>query len=408
MRYVVMYNREWVKPNMNLNTINKDSKCIVSLVNSGILEVDFYKYSINFYDAAECIIRFLLEEAAENKDIAKLDLWYFAMVYLYRHSLELLLKACIFKSVKDNTKKIIVENIRHDLKQAFEQITVSYNLSIQDDSNAKWLNDYLSDISKLDKESDVFRYPFGIKFKTYFQTQKNISLVATHANMNKAFNIIKDIYNNGILTKNYYYDYPPELIIEGGNYYQQSVIGYKYSANSFYPYFSSYYEVGGFLKNLIISKNKINIFIPMCYLYRNAIELALKRMIIEDSNINIEKATKILQRKKHSILALWNSIASEVDEYIDVPDGDTSVEDAINLIHLIHNFDKHSDMFRYPCDKKLNSYFLQEKDFDVKNVASCIEGLCNFLDSIDGMLLSIKEYEADMMAEMSGYYDYYE
>ena len=49
----------------------------------------------------------------------------------------------------------------------------------------------------------------------------------------------------------------------------------------------------------------------MCYVYRNAIELALKRLIIEDSYIDEYSALKIAKKKKHSILGLWNSIKDE-------------------------------------------------------------------------------------------------
>ena len=63
------------------------------------------------------------EDAAENGDIAKRDLWYFAMVYLYRQSIELLLKANIFKIViSENDRKSIIGDIRHDLKQGYDKM----------------------------------------------------------------------------------------------------------------------------------------------------------------------------------------------------------------------------------------------------------------------------------------------
>lgn len=63
------------------------------------------------------------EEAAERGDIAKLDLWYFAMVYLYRQSIELLLKANIFKLViSDQDRKRIIGDVRHDLKQGYDKL----------------------------------------------------------------------------------------------------------------------------------------------------------------------------------------------------------------------------------------------------------------------------------------------
>lgn len=408
MERKIMIDYKWVRPDMDLYHIGGNNEYLITVANSGNLETDFYVYSQSFYEAAENVIHYLGEEAAEKQDIAKLDLWYFAMVYLYRQSLELLLKAGIFQTITDNVdRKNIVGNIRHDLKQAYEKLIEVKGLSISDNENGKWLMDYLSDISRIDRESDMFRYPFGNNLKVLFDRQTNISLVATHDNMNKAFSIIKGIYDTGDILEQEIEAYEPHLIIEGGHYYQQSVVGYKYSQHAFYPYYSSYEEVGNFLKGVIMAEKKANLFMPMCYLYRNAVELGLKRLIIEDSHIGNSKALKIVRKKKHSILGLWNSIADEIKEYANAPEDDTTLNDSQRYIQTFHNFDQSSDLFRYPCNKNMEPYFLDEKKFDIENVASCFEELCNFLDGVDGMLSAVQDYEAEMAAEMASYYDYY-
>ena len=408
MERKIMIDYKWVRPDMDLYHIGGNNEHIITVVNSGNLETDFYVYSQNFYEAAENVIHYLGEEAAEKQDIAKLDLWYFAMVYLYRQSLELLLKASIFQTITDNTdRKDIVGNIRHDLKQAYEKLIEVKGLEISDNENAKWLRDYLSDITRIDRESDMFRYPFGNNLKALFEKQTNISLVATHDNMNKAYKIIKGIYDTGDILEQEIEAYEPQLIIEGGHYYQQSVVGYKYSQHAFYPYYSSYEEVGNFLKGVIITEKKANLFMPMCYLYRNAVELGLKRLIIEDSHITNSKALKIIRKKKHSILGLWNSIVDEIKEYANAAEDDTTLVDSQQYIQTFHNFDQSSDLFRYPCNKNMESYFLDAKKLDIENVASCFEELCNFLDGVDGMLSAVQDYEAEMAAEMASYYDYY-
>lgn len=402
-----MIDYKWVRPNMDLYHIEKNSNYIITVANSGNLETDFYVYSQNFYEAAENVIHYLGEEAAENQDIAKLDLWYFAMIYLYRQSLELMLKASIFQSITDKAdRKNVVGSIRHDLKQAYEKLVEIKGLTISDNGNGKWLMDYLSDISRVDKDSDMFRYPFGNNLKALFDKQTNISLVATHNNMNKAFSIIKRIYDKGDILEREIEAYKPHLIIEGGHYYQQSVVGYKYSQHAFHPYCSSYKEVGNFLKGVIKSKKKTNLFMPMCYSYRNAVELELKRLIVEDSHIENSKALKIVRKKKHSILGLWNSIADEIKEYANTPKNDTTLTDSQRYIQTFHDFDQSSDLFRYPCNKNMDTYFLGGRNFDIENVASCFEELCNFLDSTDGMLSAVQDYEAETAAEMASYYDY--
>lgn len=389
---------------MSLYHIDKNCPFPITLLNSGDLADDFNKYAENFFDAAESVIHFLGEEAAENGDIAKLDLWYFAMVYLYRQSIELLLKANIFKIViSEYDRKQIIGNVCHDLKQGYDELLELKGLEETDNANANWLWKYLTDISRIDKESDMFRYPFSNNLNILFDKQTHISLAATHDNMNKAYDILSEMYKTGHFTEQEYEAYSPQLIIEGGHYYQQSVVGYKYAQRSFYPYYSSYEEVGNFLKEKILKENKKEFFMPMCYMYRNAVELGLKRIIIEDSHIDRTKALTILQRKKHSILGLWNSIVDEVDQYSNAPDDDTTLVDTTKYIQAFHDFDKSSDLFRYPCNKKMEPYFLDAKKFDIENVASCFEELCNFLDAVDSMLSEIKDYEE----EMASYYDYY-
>jgi len=398
---------KWIRPNMFLYHIDDECEHIVSMLNSGDLTFDFNRYAINFFDAAECVIHYLGEEAAEKQDIAKLDLWYFSMIYLYRQSLELLLKANIFKVVTSNGgRKDIIGEIRHDLQQGFEKLLELMELTTDVNNNAKWLMNYFSDISRIDKESDMFRYPFGSNLNVLFDKQTYISLLATHDNMNKANNILRDIYNYGAFIDQEYEAFSPQLIIEGGNYYQQSVVGYKYAERSFYPYYSSYEEVGNFLKDIILKQNKVEFFMPMCYMYRNAVELGLKRLIIEDSHIETKKALKITQRKKHSLLGLWNSVVDEIEQYSNASGDDTTLDDTLQYIKTFHNFDQSSDLFRYPCNKNMESYFVSAKDFDVENVSSCFQELCNFLDGVDSMLSEVKDYEAEMASYYADYSDY--
>lgn len=146
---------------------------------------------------------------------------------------------------------------------------------------------------------------------------------------------------------------------------------------------------------------------PMCYMYRNAVELGLKRIIIEDSHIERTKALKILRRKKHSILGLWNSIVDEVDKYSNAPDDDTTLNDTTQYIQAFHDFDQSSDLFRYPCNKNLQVYFSEEKILDIENVYSCFEELCNFLDAVDSMFSHIRDIEAEIVEEMASYSDDY-
>ncbi len=395
---------KWVRADMNLNFIdeNKENN-IIEVKNSGKLEKDFYQYAEKFYNAAECIIYYLLEEASKKQDIAKLDIWYLPMIFLYRQSIELLLKAIILKIITDNKEgKECVKGISHNLKKAFEKIIEKKEIILNSNENGKWLMKYLSDITNIDIESDMFRYPFSNGLKVLFERQTHISLEATKINMKKAYNIIKKIYNNGDLPKDEYSGDLPQLVVEGGEYFRQSVMGYKFAKYSYYPYYESYEQTAKFIKEIIIKQNKKDLFIPMCYLYRNAIELGLKRIIIEDSHIQKYEALKKIKKKKHSIQYLWNAIKEEVKEYGKKFEGDTTIDIVENYIKSFHELDSKSDLFRYPCNKNMESYFLETKKFDIENIASCFEELCTFLDSVDISLNLILEYEK----EMESYFSY--
>lgn len=289
----------WIHSNIDLLYINSDREDIVCIKNSGSLEMDFFVYANNFFRAGEEVINYLLSDASENCDIKKMDLWYYSMIFLYRHSIELLLKAIIFQEIKDLNKiKASIGEIRHDLYKAFKKIIELKKLELDLDNieNLNWLKKFLGNISNIDKESDMFRYPFDMNKNVLFSNQTHISLLDTKENFCSAFKNICSIYYTGkILNENI--NTVPKMIAEGGSYYQQSVVGYKYRQKSFYPYYTSYIEVGNFLKDCIIKFKKEYLFIPMCYLYRNAIELSLKRLIVEDIVEDDIKKYKILKKK---------------------------------------------------------------------------------------------------------------
>jgi len=390
----------WIRSDMDIKAI-VNSSSIIKVENSGVLEADFYRYSKDFNEAANIIMKQLITDASSRGDISQLDLWYFALVYLYRQSLEELIKANIFKLELDSTKrKNILGNVRHDLKQAFDELVSLSNIDMTND-NVKWLSDFLEDISKIDKESDMFRYPFNHKMQTLFNRQTHVYLPATYYNMNRAFDLLKGFYKNASFNNKKcepHEVYEPKLIVEGGAYYFQSVVGYKFGEGSYFPYATSYLECGNFLKNVIMEQGKSNLFMPMCYLYRNAVELGLKKIIVESSSLDKEDALKAIRKKKHSFLGLWNKIASEVRNLAYDPT-DPTVDYVDHYINNFHDFDTASDKFRYPCNKNLNVYFLDSTTLDIENVSNCFIELISFLDGVDCMLLYEKECKEEMARE---------
>lgn len=382
----------WPKKIVDFNKLGSDSNKYVIVQNSGILEDDFYKYANNFYLAGDEI----LIDAIKSGDITKLDSCYFALVYLYRQSLELLIKAIIFKYVQNSVdRENVLKLVRHDLSMGLDSLVKESGATINSD-NYLWLKDFLDSISKVDRESDMFRYPFGNNMRVLFNSQTNVSLEATYYNFDRAFDILKEFYNKGyFVDKEYDKKYNPDFIISGGTYYMQSVVGYMYNQRKYAPYYESYQSSGNYLGKLIVEDNKKELFMPMCYLFRNAIELGLKRLIIEDSHLDDKKKEKALTKKKHSISGLWNSIYNELCNYKTSSNDDT-LDIVGKYINMFHDMDGSSSLFRYPCDKDMNLFFKNAKKLDVENVMDCFNDLLEFLSSVSLMMSSVKECEEEV------------
>lgn len=381
----------------------------IELFNSDNLEMEFYSYSVKFNSAANE----LLKNMILNQRINILDTWYFPLVYLYRQSLELILKSISFKYIlSKEDRKGFIEKVRHSLFECFKEIYVFLDKdnSIINSKEVNWLFAYLENISDIDAQSDLFRYPFNNQGMKYFEKQTHLNLKALYYNMNLAFSMLSDFLNNKVPFKEIHYE--PKLLIEGGTYYEQSVI-YRNISSNFYPYIQGYINSADYLKNVIVENNRIEeLFLPMCYLYRNGIELSLKRILFDDCKIEFNKASKIVRKKKHSIQGMWNSIMNlakyELEHYSNAPDGDMTLVYVEEYIRQLHHVDETSDKFRYPIDKNLKPHFQNREKLDINNVSLFFKELFSFLDAVDGLLSQIREYEAEMEAEMRGnYIDYY-
>lgn len=399
-----MYEFSWPREKADFKFIGKENNCIIENMNSENLEKEFYKYSLNFNIAGNIIIDYIIP--LRNNGIK--DSWFFPIVYLYRQSLELILKTIAFKYIINKQERSeYLREVGHNLSRLLETVYRTIQLSnVNIHEELLWLKEYLNDITYVDRESDVFRYPFSNNGINFFKEQKNINLCYLKTNMNTAYQIIRDIYEEVDTATKQYSAHKPIFLINGGDYLEQSVIGWHMSLNNFnfYPYINGYTETANYLRDLIV-KDTIKwrkMFLPMCYLYRNSVELSLKRILIEDINLDYERAMRKISRKKHSVLGIWNDIKLGIEE-CSPSNEDKTIINAEKYIIKLQDIDSSSTKFRYPVDKNLNYHFKENEKFDVKNVALCFNELLSFLDGVNSELSVRREWEA----EMRNYYDNY-
>ena len=81
--------------------------------------------------------------------------------------------------------------------------------------------------------------------------------------MNKAFNILSELYKMGNLQEQEYEAYSPQLSNEGGHYYQPSIVIINMHSIRFTTYYFSYEEVN--FKEKKLNDNKRTIYV-MCYM----------------------------------------------------------------------------------------------------------------------------------------------
>lgn len=414
---------KWIKENPDFFKKNKMDRLIVLKGNTDIKE-EFAKYAVMFKESAHLITKYIFEKT----DISKLDTYFFSLAYLYRHSLELLLKAIGFKYILDlENRKDFIKDTFHNLSVLLEAVHPHIKDNVVKNWEAfKWLEAFLKDMNDIDKESDSFRYPFGITIKrepfdnkkyygikSLFERQTHIDLFAFANKMEIAFVILESYLLEIDINDELFKEYKPVFLEEGGDYYYQSVIGYSYSKDKFYPYVKAYTESAEYLYDCMCKDRKLNglLFIPMCYLYRNAIELAMKEILFEECSYSFQETVGLMNDKKHSILGLWNSIKLDIIKHAQAPEDDTTLTNVEKYINQLHNIDGQADKFRYPTDKHMNLHFKKPKKLDIENVVNFFGELATFLNGVCMMMSAHNEWLAEMeseyRSEMETYYREY-
>lgn len=405
----------WPRKNADIKKYEKESIYKFDLKCEGDISENFSKFGDDFFKAAHDITEHILE----RQIIGELDCYFFSLAYLYRHSLELKLKAIAFKYIKDSREAFIKETF-HNLIKILEYVEPFIRTEIEYDNSAYlWMKNFFENMNPIDKDSDAFRYPFKIevckdeewgikhyKIKKFFEGQKHINLVAFANKMEIVFSMLCSYYANEKKRFEEYKEYSTIFLEEGGEYYCQSVIGYDYKKDFYGPMVKGYSETADYLGDLIINDDKVKkiYFYPMCYLYRNALELELKQIWFEECAFDFGEKCKKLLKSKHSFEKLWNMINSDLIQHSQ-GEGDKSVISyAEQYISQINSLDSSSSVFRYPIDKYGRYHFKKNKYVDAKNVCEFFKELSEFLQCVDLMMNEHNRYLAEMEAEYASYY----
>ena len=398
-----MISEHWIRQDISFTDYDKTSDDKIILFNSKEMSEEFLIYSNYYFKAGDLITEHLVNDICNRGDIATLDTWFFAVTYLFRQSLELLLKSTLLKY---NVKLCnIISDVRHDLAIGIDLLEEQVDDFTKTNNNYIWLREYFENISEIDKESDMFRYPFNNKMEAFFKEQKHYDYIAIYENVDRARTTLFKLINKSIDTFIPESDYEPTFLIEGGHYYQQAVIGYKFSQRDFYPYIKAYSESANYLLDLMNTNiENLDLFLPMCYLFRNSIELELKKIYILHCNLN--NINHDLTKYKHKILRLWRTTLPTIDEHSNAPEDDNTLNDCSVYIQQLNNWDGCSSKFRYPINKIGEYFFKRETRYNFKSVAQCFNDVNYFFSCVEGQLDHHLEIMMEIEAEYRSYIDY--
>lgn len=383
----------FIKEDADFFKINCEKHEKVKVIADERIEEEFFNYAKNFKYAADI----LAKDALYSNKISVLDINFFSLAFLYRHSIELILKAIGFQYIKeDKERKLFLKETRHNLSDTLKYISEHIKERIEIDKEAyDWIMNIFEDMNDIDKESDSFRYPFSIikkkpdifnpdkrefYIKEFFDKQTHINLLDFDNKMNIIFDILKSYYLKENKIKEMYIEYRPIFLEEGGGYYSQSVIGYKYSRKSFYNNIRSYIDSANILYNHSRenSEQRNSLFMPLCYLYRNSIELSMKDILFDESSYKYQEILKLLNSNKHNLFSIWKLIKGDIIKHCGVSEDDKVICNVEKYIVKLNDIDGAADKFRYPTSKDLDVYFKKVKSFDIDNVKNFFEDILSF------------------------------
>ena len=177
------------------------------------------------------------------------------------------------------------------------------------------------------------------------------------------------------------------------------VLWQKISDKGFHVKITGYTEVIDYIyKNQQIS-NIVKLY-PLIFMFRNTIELCLKRLFYSRVEDGVPLKVFNSKRKSHYIKKdLWKNVKPVIVKYANDSGEDLVMIDIVEkLLDEIDSIDKNGDNFRYPTSYSLE-YRFDNKKLDLSNVYTYLKAIINFLEGCNSMLDVIADYESEMKAE---------
>lgn len=331
----------------------------------------------------------------------KSDMWFLTGIFLLRHSLELGLKSLLCRVLpRKRDIQDSFEDCCHDVSMLFKKYIYTGRERFLTNEEIEWLKIYLYSLEEVDKKSDMFRFPFEDDFLSKYR-DKFLDNVDVANNLLQAFSLVKKCMEKGVFSEEDEFDQnlKPEFFVFASHGFGNCFLWQKISDKGFHVKITGYTEVIDYIyKNQQIS-NKVKLY-PLIFMFRNTIELCLKRLFYSRVKDGVPLKVFNSKRKSHCIKKdLWKNVKPVIVKYANDSGEDLATIDIVEkLLDEIDSIDKNGDNFRYPTSYSLE-YRIDNKKLDLSNVHTYLKAIINFLEGCITMLDVIADYESEMKAE---------
>lgn len=374
-----------------------------------------YNYSKQYFNAAVLIIKMIAEKSGRN-DVT--DQCPIGMLYFLRHSVELMLKALIYKQNKSQAPEIF-SNCKHALTLLHNHVT--YKFVCQ--SEIDLMENYFAQIDEIDSMGDLFRYPFDEDFlkkyhQKFFDFYDMFYVYALyyeylHWEFTETPYIILDVDDIKVAkesrdSKN------NSFIIEAPH-----GIGYFmiWETNNDHPSFNQiegYQKIGKYLYHHVVNNpDDKSIQVPLMFAYRHLIEISMKNFSykihshfkdeIEDLAQKNGRPSFKLYRDYMRCHELHKKLFDNVEaclKYLATQFNwsQQEIDDYKARIEIIKNCDPKAEKFRYPINKgcQMFDYPIIYIDSFCKLCEQCFE----ITDNCSYAFEDMKDWYLEIMSEL--------
>jgi hypothetical protein len=165
---------------------------------------------------------------------------------------------------------------------------------------------------------------------------------------------------------------------------------------AFYMYADNYYNAAfqlledtknnRYSENYQPCQNIDSIIYPICFLYRQFVELTLKWLYLKYASLDDEGRKEYLKHANHDVIQCWRDLKPFLEKKLSIVKCDCTIDAIEHYINEWNQFDEDSFKMRYPCNKEKESFSLAGSKLDVITLKERMSSFHDSINYVDGCI----------------------